>query len=262
MSKALFVVAGHGLSENMRYDNGAIGNQTNERKEVVEIAQELIQKLEGNSHLHPVFGVGISTRMSLQEKIAFVERECIENNLNSNNSLLVSIHINAASNEYARGVEVWYAMGKVGARGFARIITEKTAKYSGFPVRRYPVQASNNNRHGRLAILDNTLPLAILIECGFLTNEFDSEVIKDEHLDDGIAEGIYRGLLSFMGEEDSVEDQGFYRDVYESEWYYDAVKFCLEQGIFKMNDEHLFYPDKPIDRATLAQVVHRILEKL
>lgn len=248
----VFVVAGHGFSSTGNDDNGATGNQTNERKEDVEIAKELMGKLKSDGNFSPI-GIGIEKRMSLRDKVNLVQQQCDANKLHNSNSVLIGIHLNSAINKSARGVEVWYSKD---ARNFAISVGTETARWSGMPLRKYPVKQSSDNRLGRLSIIDDTPPLSILVECGFLSSELDAKIIKDDKMDDGIATGIYHGLLLYFG----FAQDSFYSDVPKDAWYYDAVKHCLDNGIFDMPEDRLFHPEKPIDRATLAQVIYRLNE--
>lgn len=90
---------------------------------------------------------------------------------------IISLHLNAADNDRASGVEVYHANGaryqrKKQAELVGRIVSEKL----GLPNR--GVFSSSESQHSKLAILDDTKAPALLIELGFITNEADVEAVR------------------------------------------------------------------------------------
>jgi hypothetical protein len=49
-----------------------------------------------------------------------------------------------------------------------------------------------------------------------------------------------------------------FTDVKESDWFYEAVKFAVENGLFKGTTETTFSPGQPMTRAMLVTVLHRL----
>jgi len=49
-----------------------------------------------------------------------------------------------------------------------------------------------------------------------------------------------------------------FTDVKESDWFYEAVKFAVENGLFKGTTETTFSPSQPMTRAMLVTVLHRL----
>jgi hypothetical protein len=56
----------------------------------------------------------------------------------------------------------------------------------------------------------------------------------------------------------SAEPVAALRDVSTSDWYYEDVKFAVENGLFKGVSESEFAPDAQMTRAMLATVLHRL----
>lgn len=267
MLKAIFVVRGHGKNSSGRDDNGVVFSGTTEWKEAGEVCKELMARLVKDEDLavETIVDVGVMNRMTLQQKIKQVNDECESRRFSASEALLISVHFNAAKNKSARGVEAWYGTRKRGGRDFARKITENVSGATGLPIRKYPTQPSSVNRHGRLAIVDDTTPLAVLVECGFLTNELDAKFIKDSKMDDSFALGIHMAIRDHMNLSYQIPILAlpeWFKDVPEREWYYDAVKFCLNEGLVKMNKEGLYHPDQAVNRAEMAQILYRLLTKL
>ena len=280
MIHAIFVDAGHGLGPTGGIDNGASGNGTTERQEVVEIATELIKSLRSDPALSTVeiIPIGVESRMMLKDKIAEANAYCREHQWSAEHALLVSIHLNATTSPTARGLEAWYSKQKPAARYFAQCILNQVSSRTGIPLRPTTLLTSDANRWGRLGILDDTIATGCLVECGFITNEFDAKVLKDASLDDRFAEGIHRGIREYLSlsaaptlgtpstttvstppaPPTSAPQSGFI-DIPELAWYNAAVKMCLEQGIFRPSADGRFHPERPVTRAELAMVIARHL---
>lgn len=263
--KAIFIDAGHGLGDGGGFDDGAVGQGTSERKEVVEIAEELIELIAKDPELiamvgKNIFPVGVGNRMSLTQKVRFVKDQMAKNGWSSEeDAVLVSIHLNAADAPSARGVESWYGKSDRYGPVLAKFVSRNVAESTGFPLRVPADKSSAVNRLGRLAILDDTVPSSCLVECGFVTNEFDAKALKDQLLDNRFAVGIHRGIRAFLGLPPDAEGT-FYVDVPENEWYSDAVRHCLEKGVFVLPADRLFHPDRAMTRAEVAATLSRLLK--
>lgn len=265
MLKAIFIDAGHGLGPTGAIDNGASGNGTTERNEVVEIANETIARLKADPTFSGVqiIPVGVDVRLSVTGKVNEVNRICREKGWQTNDALLIAIHINSAGSTAARGLEAWYSSSR-GGEDFAKSVIEQVSQATGLPLRAKVTLPSNANRHGRLGIVDDTIPRACLIECGFITNEFDVAVLKSMQLDDRFAEGIHRGIRTYLSlppTSGPVAPPAFFTDVPPLAWYAGDVKKCFDEGLFKISADGKFNPDRPVTRAELAAVMARHLFK-
>jgi len=169
LPKAIFICAGHGIGPSGAPDSGASGNGTTERKEVVEIARETVQRLKVDSDFDgvEVIGVGIDTPMSLVDKEKQVNAYMKQKGYTFADAVLIDVHMNSAAPS-ARGIEAWYGMNG-DSKDFANAIAQFVSGATSIPLRPNYIQPSNANRLGRLGILDDTLPRACLIECGFVT---------------------------------------------------------------------------------------------
>lgn len=191
----LFIVCGHGMGDNGLVDNGATGNGTNEYTEAKEVAQELHAEIRQRYPNVEVYLLGVDKRQTLLGKIRDVNGIMKNHGLTANDCLLVDIHLNSAVPE-ASGVETWYAEEE-GTKELADLCTKYVALHTKLPKR--ASKEAKTNRHGRLGILNDTKAKGVLVECGFVTSKFDSDVLKDNKLDDGFARGIADALGEFAG---------------------------------------------------------------
>ena len=117
-------------------------------------------------------------------------RANLANNVNA--SLFLSVHNNSSVSPKANGTEVCYTPNSSGAYGitsmeFAQKILNPLVEATGL---------SNRGLSSRpnLAVLKYTKMPAVLIECGFVTNEGDRAVLTDKNKLDKIAKAVADGI--------------------------------------------------------------------
>lgn len=267
MIKGIFINAGHGLGPTGGIDNGASGFGTTERKEIVEVAQELFDRVRADMAFNGIESVkiGVDDRMMLKDMIKEINDVCRNRGWGRDDAVVVSIHANAAGDPAARGVEAWYGSQKPGGDNLSRIMVERVCASTGIPPRTRPARISSENRWGRLGILDDTIPLGCLVEIGFITNEFDAQMFKDTQMDDKFAQGLHEGLRAWMAlptVPNAAPPPDFFRDIADSAWYAGDVRACFEAGLFRMPPDGLFRPERPVTRAELATVMGRLLSRI
>ena len=121
-------------------------------------------------------------------------RANLANNVDA--SLFVSIHNNSAISPKANGTEVCYTPTSSGAYGttsmdFAQNILGPLVEASGLTNR-------GLSSRPNLAVLKYTKMPAVLIECGFLTNEGDRAVLMDRTKLDAMAKAVAEGIKTTM----------------------------------------------------------------
>ena len=245
----LYVVAGHGKGRFGRRDNGASFNGTNERDEVVEIAKELIVIMQQQGV--KTEAIGVDERLTLSQKV-----KKVADSVWKPEDVLVSIHINSASSEAAKGVEGWYMDGNPASSDLTDWITSKVSDETGLTNR--GIKPDTSNRHKRLAIVRDVPVPACLIECGFLTNEFERGMLTDPQRDDAFAIGIAKGIMAYFDKLfNEPQSPEWYSDVPMDVWYASDLKLCVDEGIFKIPSNGKFNPT-PI-RAEQATIMARHL---
>ena len=261
--KAIFIVAGHGKGMTGRRDVGAVGKNTNERAEVVEISNETITFLKAQPDLAPcaVYDIGVKEELTLNEKIKQVNQLCKENKYDGTNSILVSVHVNAGGGS---GVEAWHFGNSKVSMMLGQMITKEMADLTGLKTR--GAKSEFLNRWGTLGIIHKTKPLAVLIECGFIDNVWDVRVLSDPELDDGFGKGICKGILSFVGglyktqlpDVTALKEKPF-KDVPKDVWYSKDIKELKESEIMNGFKDETFRPSDTVTRAELAVVIARAI---
>lgn len=257
--KAIFIDAGHGLGTNDAVDNGAAANGTTERKETVEIASECIDDILRQKWGIPVYPIGVSERLSLAGKVKVVNDICREKGFTASNALLVSVHINAGG---GTGIEGWYEGGNTASKTFAENVGKAVAAEVNLKYRKTAPDTSNN--HGRLAIVRDVLPTAMLCECAFIDTPTDVGLLLDPVKDGGFARGIVKGIAKQLGKtyiepDAEIDNPSGFIDVPEGMWFTEAVKKVAKAG-YMTGDNGRFYPAKAVSRAELAEILRRALK--
>ena len=103
---------------------------------------------------------------------------------------LISIHTNASTNTAASGFEVFHHPGSVEGKRLAAAIA------STFQLSSVVQMPSRGVHEGRFYVLKHSSMPAVLVECGFLTNAHDQEIIAGQYNDCGVL--IAQGCLVWL----------------------------------------------------------------
>ncbi|WP_237746736.1 MULTISPECIES: N-acetylmuramoyl-L-alanine amidase [Planktothrix] len=166
---------GHGGS-----DAGAVGVGGLQEKDVVfSISQQVAQILQQN-------GVqAVMTRLD-DRTVELEPRVDMANRINA--TLFVSIHANAATNAAASGIETYYYSS--GARLAQYVQNSIMASFSQLPNR--------GIKTARFYVLRNSSMPSILVETGFVTNNYDSYMLGDPAQRSRMAQAIAQGILQYL----------------------------------------------------------------
>lgn len=207
-------------------DPGAIAaDGTYEKTLVMKISKLLAEKLENDNSFECSMTRDDDTFIPLRQRTEMAN--------NNGADLFVSIHCNAARNKDARGTQAFFLaparsdmarataalenaaifleedqdsvddfefiVADVIQNEFMRessrlavLVEEKIADRAGFPARG-PAGAG-------FYVLNGSYMPAVLVECAFLSNVVDAELLKREDIQKKIADGIYKGLQKFIEE--------------------------------------------------------------
>ena len=174
MSKVICIDAGHGGK-----DSGAVGNGVIEKDVALKTALIIGEMLKEQG-----FDV-VFTRTS-DVYVQLNERCKIANSKNAD--LFISVHINSAANENAKGTEtLCYSKNK-----FAELVQKNL------------VSTLNTNDRGvkerkDLAVLNGTKMTAVLLELGFLSNREEAKMLQNESFIHNVAKSVVVSVCNYFG---------------------------------------------------------------
>ncbi len=116
------------------------------------------------------FFIELSANNNLVQRIRWI------NARSKASDLLLSLHGNVATNPKARGVTTCFMGGSEAARLESIELSKAYSQSTGVPVWGGGAFDDRNNRYGRIGMVRDTTPFALLIEAGFVTNQEDMAV--------------------------------------------------------------------------------------
>lgn len=175
--------AGHGG------EPGAVNGSKYESVATLDIAFKVGAELVRN-------GYEVVYTRTTDKHITLAERCAISNNNGAN--AFVSIHLNASTNRNAHGIETWHYY-KVGdkTKELANNIQNALIKSTGATNR--GVKTSET-----LYVLKHTIAHAVLVECGFISNHEESELLFDDDYQNKIANAIVTGIENALTNKDNL----------------------------------------------------------
>jgi len=189
--KLIYLDSGHSLT-----DPGTTTQYGNETDFNRKIRDALIPELIRNG-----FEVqAVPDELNLSQSISWVNQR----SSNISSGLALAIHCNCCGQS---GAETYYFGNFESSRKIALALINGYCQETGIANR--GAKSDTITRFGELSWIRNTTPFAALIECGFLDNSVDVEVLKDYKK---IARGICRGVCTIYGvvyiKEDSPPSAG------------------------------------------------------
>lgn len=175
MFNNLILVAGHWLSPEWEPDNGASYDLLTERELTVKICTKLISLLNNNINIANLHWIWIKERLSLNNKIKDVNSINVDNWNTIENTLLLSIHINAWWWEWIEcfSYKRWEEWKKIWDTLLSSINNKTGQKIRG-------AKYENESQYDTLWIVHDTIGCtSILIECWFIDNDNDRYILEN-----------------------------------------------------------------------------------
>lgn len=134
---------------------------------------------------------GITTELTRRDDsyVELTERAHRANR--STGTILVSLHFNAHTDRSISGTETLYWPGSETGRELASYIQSELG--------RRLVTRNRGLKPERLKVLEETKSTAVLIECGFISNRWESQRCGAEWFRQILAEEIAQGILRYRG---------------------------------------------------------------
>ena len=172
MSKTIVIDAGHGGD-----DPGAVKSDIFEKDIVLKWSNCLTDLFESDNII-PVRTKDKFVNLNTRAKFA-----------NDHDAdLFISLHCNAAGAESANGIETFHYPGSTGGQRLANSVQQELIKKTG--------RRDRGVKTAEFAVLRHTNMPAILVECGFITNEDERFLMQEDSyiyaLSMAIKEGIYK----------------------------------------------------------------------
>ena len=128
--------------------------------------------------------------------VSLEDRVIMANNQEQKIDAFISIHMNAESGgNTANGIETYYRT-KATSEDKSLQLANSVQKTIGS----YVKMRDRGVKQEVLQVLRDTNVTAILVECGFITNDKEEQKLLDEQYQNQLSEGIAQGVLTFLDE--------------------------------------------------------------
>lgn len=189
MKKSVVIDAGHGGS-----DPGKIGvNKSLEKDINLQIALQVKEKLEKNK-IKVVMtredGESLSSTDATNHKADDMKKRVKIIN-ESDASIAVSIHQNSYSSEEVKGAQVFYYTHSEEGKKMAEIMQENFRLAN-------PANKRQAKENGTYYMLKKTKIPTIIVECGFLSNWEEAELLNSPEYQDKMAQLICDGIVKIL----------------------------------------------------------------
>lgn len=145
------------------------------------LAREVCAYLEG--YLMPYASV-VNVTCDDGTSASDVLRKVVKRTNSEKPDLSISIHLNAATTQEARGSEVWYYSGNFKMSCLSTYICKELEKYG------YYYRGGKQSK--KLTVLRKIKCNSILVECAFVTSESDMNMFNSRQVARRIAKGIVK----------------------------------------------------------------------
>lgn len=176
MAKTIVLDAGHGGK-----DPGAVNGTKYEKVAALQIAKKVGEKLKAK-------GYNVKYTRSKDVYFTLQERCTMSNNWDAD--IFVCIHLNAATNKDAKGIETWRYQN-VGSTTKKLADEVQTELIAATGAKNRGVKTTTN-----LYVLKHTVASACLIECGFISNDAEAKKLFTSSYQDKLATAIAKGVYS------------------------------------------------------------------
>ena len=222
--------------------NGSPDGSYKEKEFTWDMYQRISRILEARG-VHTICTRTEDTKPSLTERAGVANRAGAD--------LFVSLHSNATGGggwSSARGFVAYTSSGpETAERNQAAVDIINAVKSQGVAL-----FGTGKPYHALFTVLTATTAPAVLLECGFHTNQEDVALLSDSAYRDKLAAGIANGILTYLGM-DTVEQPESGKPDQPSPWAKEAWEKAVALGIFDGTN-----PQAPLSREQAAVVLERL----
>lgn len=186
-NKSIILDAGHG-----GWDPGKVVGETKEKDINLKISDKLLAYLEqGGCIVTPTRNADTALdkdkRGDLKARTEFAK--------SAQGDMLISVHQNFYPKASVKGAQVFYYKNSEESKALAELIQKRLCELDGTNTR---VAKAN----GEYYLLKKTEIPAVIIECGFLSNQEEKEKLNSEEYQSELAWAIYLGISDYYSKED------------------------------------------------------------
>ena len=109
----------------------------------------------------------------------------------ANPNLVISIHMNSFSSPNAKGATTYYRKGDKAGKVCSDLIQKS--------LKTFCCAKSESGKVGDYYILNCSYYSAVLIECGFISNPEEEQMLNSDEYKTTMIEAIYKGILLYFG---------------------------------------------------------------
>lgn len=197
-NKVIVIDAGHGLP-----DEGAVGfNGTTEQATNLAITLKL-QRLIEQSGAKVVLtrsdenGIYSSDSNSIRNKKVSDIKNRVKIGNESSADLFISIHLNKyPPSEIYRGWQTFYQKNDENSKMIANLIQQNLNKNIEFKNDRTPLPITE------VYIMNNVTIPCVIVECGFLSNKQEAQLLTTDEYQNKLAWGIFIGLQDYFSKKE------------------------------------------------------------
>lgn len=227
------------------HDPGAVGNGLQEKDLTLAIGK----KVKGIVESH---GIKVIETRDSDKYLSLTERANISNRNNAD--ILVSLHVNSASDVNARGFEVWTTRGQTQDDKLAdEIAREIKRTFPNVPFRA-DMTDGDLDKESNFTVIAKAAAPACLVEMGFIVNKQDAQMLRTEQ--DKIAGSIARGILNYLGVKNNGDDGVTPENNTPSSWAKEAWEWAKNEGLLDGTR-----PKDYLTREELAVVLKRLADR-
>lgn len=191
----IVIDAGHGEP-----DGGAISKSGVKESELnLQIAQKVASKLRDNNFeviMTRENESNIAPESEQTQSIRQIKTSDLNNRVKIANesgaSILVSIHMNNFEDSKYRGWQTFYSKNSEDGKKLAENIQKSINECIEYENKRTALKIEG------IKIIDKSAIPAVIVECGFLSNEEECTLLQDNSYQEKLAEGIKNGIIKYF----------------------------------------------------------------
>lgn len=120
-------------------------------------------------------------KVDMKKRVGLINQEQVD--------LFLSIHLNSYPNTSVKGAMTFYQIDNEVSKVFAQIVQKHLKALT---------DTKMSTKIGDYYILNTAKKTGVLIECGFLSNERDRALLKDDKYQDKLAKSIYESVFEYL----------------------------------------------------------------